>query len=58
VALKMDASRPKDYTHVVHLLDNSREKIDLKVAETVLAKFGLVDKWKRFLAISMWNPKT
>ncbi len=57
LAMKVDASRPKHYTHIVHLLDNSREKIDLKLAETVLAKFGLIDKWNRFLALSMWKPK-
>ena len=58
LAMKVDASRPKDYTHIVHLLDNSRETIDLTLGETVLAKFGLIDKWNRFLAISMWKPKT
>jgi hypothetical protein len=57
LAMKVDASRPKDYTHIVHLLENSREKIDLKFTETVLAKFGLIDKWNRFLAFSMWKPQ-
>jgi hypothetical protein len=57
LAMKLEASRPKDYAHILFLLDNSKEPIDLKRTETILSTFGLVEKWNRFLSSTQWKPK-
>jgi hypothetical protein len=57
LAMKLEASRPKDYVHIIHLLDNSREPIDLSIAEKLFSKFGLNDHWNKFLSSTLWKSK-
>ena len=57
LAMKLEASRPKDYVHILYLLDNSNEVIDLQRAATLFSKFGLIDKWNKFLSSTLWKPK-
>ena len=57
LAMKLEASRPKDYVHIIHLLDNSREPVDLSIAEKLFSKFGLNDRWNKFLSSTLWTSK-
>jgi predicted nucleotidyltransferase len=55
IALKLQAGRPKDFLHVIHLLDTSRRTIDLRRLEEIVAKHGMSDKWTQFQEKTSWK---
>lgn len=48
LALKLAAFRPKDQTHVVHLLRTANRPIDYRLLEGILERHGLLERWQRF----------
>lgn len=57
IAMKLSAARPKDFTHIAHLFENSKVAIDFPLLQSLLSRFGLQTVWDRFLGTGLWIPK-
>lgn len=57
IALKLHAGRPKDFAHMIHLLDTSRREIDFHKLEGIVKKHGISHKWAHFLEITSWKQE-
>ena len=55
IALKLDAGRPKDFIHIIHLLDTSIREIDFQKLEEILARSGMSAKWTQFVEKTSWK---
>lgn len=55
IALKLAAGRGKDFTHILHLLETSQEKIDQDLLDQLIARFHLKTSWDRFLGATLWT---
>ncbi len=53
IALKLVASRTKDYTHILNLLSNAQ--VDFSILNGIISRFELKDKWNRFLGATLWG---
>lgn len=55
IAMKLDAGRPKDFNHILHLLNTTNTPVDFGVLEGLIERFSLHNRWNRFLEISEWT---
>lgn len=55
IALKLVASRPKDFVHILHLLSTTNTPINFDLLGELIDRFDLRKRWDRFLEISQWT---
>lgn len=57
IALKLEAGRDKDFTHILHLLETSQQKINHDLLDQLISRFQLNGSWERFLEVTLWTRR-